>query len=214
MTRWAKWFGMAVAAVLLGGAQAGATPIGPSCGTCQGSIYEISYSGIAISTAGPTDTWQITYRINTTGYNVVGGTHLDSVALKVSAELVSATLVSAPGGIALWNETLGGLNANGCSGSGSGLDCVKATAVGTSPAVPGGVYTWVFNLEIADGGLFTGTDQASVKARYVNDAGRKVGDLVSESITLTTLTLVPEPSTALLVLLGASLLGARRPRRA
>jgi hypothetical protein len=212
MRRWIWTSGLAAAALaFVAGVEAGATPIGPSCGTCQGSIYEISYSGVAISTAGPTDTWQITYTIDTTGYNVIGGTHLDTVALKVSAQLVSANLVSAPGGVALWNETLGGLNASGCSGAGSGFDCVEATSVGTSPAVPGGIYTWVFDLEIADGGLFTGLDLASIKARYVDDAGTKVGDLVSENITLT---LVPEPSTALLVLLGATLLGARRQRRA
>jgi PEP-CTERM motif len=41
----------------------------------------------------------------------------------------------------------------------------------------------------------------------VNDAGGKVGDLVSEGITIT---IVPEPSTALLLVLGAAGLAARR----
>jgi hypothetical protein len=175
-----------------------ATPIGPSCGTCQGSIYDLTYSGVAISTAGPTDTWRITLTIATAGYNA-GGTHLDTVALKVSAQLVSANLVTAPGGVGLWNETLGGLNAGGCNGSGGGFDCVEATSVGTSPAVPGATYTWVFDLEIADGGLFTGLLASSIKARYVNDAGGKVGDLVSENITLS----VPEPAFGLLLLAAA-----------
>jgi hypothetical protein len=185
-----------------------ATPIGPACATCQGSLYEISYTGVPIANTATTETWQITYTIDTSGYNG-GGTHLDTVALKVSSQLVSALLVSAPGGVALWDESLGGLNANGCGGAGSGFDCVEATAIGTSPAVPGGTYSWVFNLEIANGGLFTGND-SSVKARYVDDAGSKVGALVSEDITLT---LVPEPSTALLVVLGTSILAARRSQR-
>src|SRR5262249_8320054 len=144
----------------------------------------------------------------TTGYNG-GGTHLDTVALKVSAQLLDATLVSAPGGVAQWIESLGGLNASGCSGSGSGFDCAEATSVGTSPVVPRFVYSWVFDLKMATGGLLTGTDQSSVKARYVNDAGNKVGALVSEGITLT---IVPEPGTAALVLLGGALLAGRRRR--
>jgi hypothetical protein len=193
---------------LLGATRSQATPIGPACGTCQGSIYEISYTGVPIASTATTKTWAITYTINTSGYSG-GGTHLDTVALKVSSGLVSADLVSAPGGIGIWNETLGGINANGCSGSGSGFDCVEATSVGVSPVVPGGTYTWVFNLEIANGGLFT-DNNSSVKARYVNDSGGKVGDLVSENITLT---LVPEPSTALLFALGGSLLAARRSKR-
>jgi PEP-CTERM motif len=200
------WVLLLLAGLWVEGSPAAATLIGPSCGTCQGSTYEISYSGTPIATTATTETWRITYTIDATGYSG-GGTHLDTVALKVSSMLVGATLVSAPGGIGLWNETLGGLNASGCSGAGSGFDCVEATAVGTSPVVPGFVYTWVFDLEMATGALFTGTDESSVKARYVDDGGIKVGDLVSENITLT---LVPEPSTAALVLLGAALLGARR----
>jgi predicted amidohydrolase len=50
----------------------------------------------------------------------------------------------------------------------------------------------------------------SVKARYVDDDGVKVGALVSEDITLT---IVPEPTTALLLALGGSILAARRSRR-
>jgi hypothetical protein len=187
---------------------AGATPIGPSCGTCQGSIYEISTTSTPIASTPTTQTWRITYTIDTTGYDG-GGTHLDTVALKVSAQLLDATLVGAPGGVAQWVESLGGLNASGCSGSGSGFDCAEATSVGTSPVVPGFVYTWVFDLKMATGGLLTGTGQSSVKARYVNDAGSKVGALVSEGITLT---IVPEPSTAALVLLGGALLAGRRRR--
>jgi hypothetical protein len=199
------------AAGWMAGTPAGATPIGPDCGTCQGSIYELSYSGVPIATSATSETWRITYTIDTTGYDG-GGVRLNTVALKVSAELLSADLISAPGGTANWIEMIGGLNANGCSGSGSGFDCAKATSVGTSPVVPGGVYTWIFDLEIATGGLFTGLDASTVKARYVFSNGNKAGALVSEGITLTLVTLVPEPSTALLVLLGAALLGARRRR--
>ncbi len=119
--------------------------------------------------------------------------------------------MTAPGGVGLWNETLGGLNASGCNGAGSGFDCVEATSVGTSPAVPGGTYTWVFDLEIADGGLFVSPNpgQSSIKARYVDNGGSKVGDLVSENITLS----VPEPGVALLLGAGVLCAVARRGLR-
>jgi PEP-CTERM motif len=57
--------------------------------------------------------------------------------------------------------------------------------------LPGGSSTW----EVSD------------EARH--NAGNKVGDLVSEGITLT---IVPEPSTAALLAIGGALLGMRRRR--
>lgn len=200
--------------LLLSAAAANATPIGPNCGTCQGSIYELSYSGTPIATTATSETWQITYTIDTAGYDA-GGSHIFNVALKVSSELLSADLVSAPGGVGNWLEHLGGLNANGCMGNGdNGFDCVRVTSVGASPVVPGGTYTWVFELEVATGGLFVGLDQSSIKARYVDDNGDKVGDLVSEGITLTDLSEVPEPTTLGLLALGVLALGFARSHRA
>jgi hypothetical protein len=128
------------------------------------------------------------------------------VALKVSPSFVSAALVTAPGGAGLWVQMYGGLNAAGCSGSGSGYDCVRVALIADAPPVPAGVYTWVFDIEVPTGTLFTGDLEASVKARYGNGAMLKVGDLVSEGITLS----VPEPSLALLC--AAGLLGPLRRR--
>jgi hypothetical protein len=196
-------------ALALAASTASATPIGPSCGTCQGSIYELTYDPIPIATTATTETWRITYTIDTSGYSGTG-VYINTVALKVSSSFVDATLVTAPGGVPLWNEMSGGLNAAGCSGSGSGYDCVAFhAAITLAPSVPGGTYAWVFDIEIANGGLFTGTDQASVKARYVTSTGFKAGALVSENVTLS----APEPSTALL-LAGPLLLGWRRRSRA
>ena len=172
-----------------------ATPIGPSCGTCQGSIYELSYDPTPVATTATTETWRVSYTIDTSGYSGTG-VYINTVALKVSSSFVDANLVTAPGGVSLWNEMRGGLNAAGCSGSGSGFDCVAFHAnLSLAPSVPGGTYTWEFDIEVATGGLFTGADQASVKARYVSSTGLKVGALVSENITLS----VPEPATALLL---------------
>ena len=185
-----------------------ATPIGPNCGTCQGSIYELSYSGSPIATTATTETFEITYSIDTSGYNGTG-VRLDTVALKVASSFVDATLISAPGGVANWVEMFGGLNAAGCSGSGSGYDCVRVAALVSAPVVPGATYSWVFQIEVPTGSLSVGTDEASVKARYVSSNGIKKGALVSESITLTN---VPEPRLGLLALALSSLALRRRAR--
>ena len=129
------------------------------------------------------------------------------MALKVSSSFVNATLVSAPGGVPNWVEMFGGLNNAGCSGSGSGYDCVRVAALVNAPIVPGATYTWVFDIEVSTGSLFTDPGDPSVKARYVNSAGGKVGALVSEGITLS----VPEAGSVSLALMG--LLAALHRRR-
>jgi hypothetical protein len=196
---------------LVGAARpAAGASIGPSCGTCQGSIYSLSTTTLTpISSTATTETWDITYTIDTTGYTG-GGTHLSQVALKVSSSITAGSLIAAPGGVADWNVVMGGINAGGCNGSGSGFDCASATSIGVSPVVPGSISTWVFQLTLPTGGLFTGASQASVKARYVDDGGNKVGALVSEDITLS---VVPEPSALVLVGAAAALsLGRARQR--
>jgi hypothetical protein len=199
-----------VAAALVFGlaaSQAGATSIGPSCGTCQGSIYELTYDPTPVATTAATETWRIAYTIDTSGYDGTG-VYINTVAMKVSSSFVAASLVDAPGGVGNWIEMSGGLAAAGCSGSGSGFDCVAfRVAIALAPTVPGATYAWAFDVEIESGGLFTGTDEASVKARYVSSTGLKVGALVSENLTLS----VPEPSAAFL-LAGATVVGGRRRR--
>jgi len=196
-------------------AASGATPIGPTCGTCQGSIYELSYSGSPIATTATSETFQITYTIDTAGYNGTG-VKLDTVALKVASSFLDATLVTAPGGAANWVEMFGGLNAAGCSGSGSGYDCVRVAALVNAPVVPGVTYTWVFDIEVPTGALFIGLDEASVKARYVGTNGVKRGVLVSEQITLTSTGSppnVPEPRLGLLLLAALPALALWRRAR-
>jgi len=70
---------------------AGANPIGPpplSCpnGTCQGSIYELTYSGSPISSTGTTQTFAITLTINPTTYNG-GGSFIEAVSPKVASSV-------------------------------------------------------------------------------------------------------------------------------
>jgi hypothetical protein len=185
---------------------ASADPIGPDCDTCQGGIYTLEYDGAPISTTATTETFRITLTIDTSGYDG-GGILLNAVAVKVSAQLVGMSLFDAPGGAGAWTTWMGGLNANGCSGSGSGFDCAYAGNTGV-PVPNGSLYAWVFDLEMDTGALFTTPFSSSIKVRYVDGNNEKVGDLVSEGITLQ---VIPEPTTA--ALLGGGLLALAIARR-
>jgi hypothetical protein len=103
---------LAVPILLLAAATASADPIGPICGTCQGSIYTLEYDPVPIATTLTTETFRITLTIDTTGYDG-GGLFIDTVAIKVSSQLIAASLFDAPTGAGNWLTWLGGLNANG-----------------------------------------------------------------------------------------------------
>jgi hypothetical protein len=169
--------------------------------SCQGSTYTLSYSGTPLPDIDPAhETFRITYTIDTyTG----SGVRIDNVALKVSAHTTSVSLFDAPGGTAPWVILSGGLNAQGCSGSGSGFSCANDISVaGVAPTLisgSGATYSWIFDVKIDNGTLFTGLGEASIKARYVNASGQKVGDLVSENITLQSTVKTPEASATVLL---------------
>ena len=92
-------------------------------------------------------------------------------------------MVSAPGGTGVWSLFDGGISATGCSGAGSGFECAASTTLPGGAAVPG-VYSWIFDLTMDGGALFTGALESSVKGRFVDANGDKIGALVSENVTL------------------------------
>ncbi len=165
---------------------AAADPIGPDCPTCNGGIYTLSYDGTALAdTDTAHETFRITLNIDTSGVTAVvpTATAIDAVAIKVASSVFNATLFSAPDGTTSWALVPGGISAIGCDGNGSGFDCADWIASGVGTAI-GGTLDWIFDVTMDNGALFTLADEASIKARYVDSSGAKVGNLVSEAITL------------------------------
>ncbi len=205
-------------ALLAAASPANATPIGPNCLTCQGSIYELTYSGSPISSTPTTQTFEVTLTINPTNFTPSGTNpappyFIEAVAPKVTSMENSVTLVNAPGVLGNWTTVNGGINAAGCSMAGAGFVCAEDATppskvpLGDAPVPFAGTYTWVFDLTIPTGTLLTDANAASIKVHYSDSKGNKVGALVSEPITLE---IIPEPSTLLLVGVGLALLTKRR----
>lgn len=202
----------AAIALVAAGRSASADPIGPDCDTCQGSIYELLYNPIPISSDADSTVYGIVLRIDTTGYTG-DGVRIGDVAFKVSPNLDGVSVFDAPGGAGDWTASLNILNANGCGGGGpSGFACAASTDDSNATLPFAGVYQWIFGVDVPTGTLLTDAFAASIKARYLDADGDKVGDLVSEPITLQ---VIPEPGTALLLVSGlAGLVRIGRPRNA
>lgn len=184
-------------------------------GSCQGATYTLDYSGTAQSVGAVNSVYRIRYTIDTSTYTG-GGVAIDAAAIKVSSSAVSATLFAAPGGVGNWAVVGGGINAGGCSGSGGGFECADWIAAGVGVAV-GGTLVWEFDMTIPNGSLITSLGGASIKARYVDANGRKIGDLVSEPITLQNRSGDPDPSvpepTSVILSLGVAAIAMHLGRK-
>jgi len=219
---------LVVASVLLlgfGPQQAAADPIGPDCDTCQGAIYKLE--SFLLDDNATEDLYGIRLTFNTAGLTTSPDPAfaIDSVAVKTTAQsdawIDGFDLFAAPGGLTSWNQMPGGVNADGCSGSGNGFFCEDWIGAGVGAPVGGTlVFLWTGLVDPAD--LLSGSLEASIKARFVNAAGEKTGDLLSEGISLqpgpqidpreVPPTAVPEPITLLSLGVGLTGFGILRRR--
>jgi|SRR5665213_539161 len=140
---------------------------------------------------------------------------VNAVQLKnfASGTITNTSIVSAPGGLSLWNPlSRDELSANACDGGSNGTvrmcEQAKSPSLGAAFGL-GSTLSWVFQFDTT--GSLNST--AELKHLYVDTQGSKVGDLGSYNIGIQT-NVVPEPVSLSLVGGGLVVLGLlrRRPR--
>jgi PEP-CTERM motif len=200
--------------VALSPSSSSADPIGPNCNGCYGAIYTLQYS--LDSSTPTTQTYDITYTIDASGYNGMGN-YITTVAVNVGAGshlvLGAVSLDGAPGGTSNWTVHDGGESSSGCDGSGIGFECAQASTVGSFNQVGKTVpLVWVFDITVATGFLDTSNLGSHVKADFGNVAGAKSENQISLDITDQS-SPAPEPASMLLFGTGLFAIGGILRRR-
>lgn len=164
--------------------------------TDLGVIYDATYQ--FIGTSGGNSTYLIEVTANTAGSSLPGD-FLNALSIKIANAVSSFSVVTGPPGSV---QHPGGIGAGGCNDSGSGFVCDQFTPI----LMPDGTVSVQFSETIATGSLFTGLNEASLKASYVTAAGGNAG-ITSRDFTLDPAP-APTPEPGTLLLLATSLAGA------
>jgi hypothetical protein len=220
MTRRIRLLRLALASSVLTlalGGSASAGPIGPVCGSCMGTIWDLT-----ATPAGPGDQYVITFSATGTSTSAGFYAYIDGISFKVASSIShyqSVSLLSAPAGS--WGPIKGG-PLGGPTGCGSasvghaGKVCLEATDAGAPVPGAGITLLWRFMVDLT-GSLVEGQDvsiQATTTRLFSGRGGPRVGTQVfagelSETLDLT-VTQVPEPG--LFLLMGAGAFAAVRRR--
>lgn len=205
---------------------ASAAPMTFSCAAentadCNGATYGISLSAPQ-ALGGGNYLYQLTYGIDTTGYDWNATDYIRAVSFKnIVDNMSNLTLIDAPFGAEKWDIEEAGLNATGCkSPNGEEAACAEAMATlnggyGAPVTAAGTQYFWTFSFQSTDA---TPNPTASIKYQYVTDAPinrgefTKIGSLGSFETPVQTR--VPEPGSLILFSTGLLALFARKPRMA
>jgi len=177
---------------------------------CNGNEYAVSL----LSNLGSTYQLQLDIHVLNTYTGNQFTDLIQAVQLKnfASGTITNASIVSAPGGLSLWNPlSPNELSTNGCDGGSNGAVRMCAEAKSPSPGAAfglGDTLTWIFQFDTT--GSLNST--AELKYLYVNTQGEKVGDLGSYAIGIQTST-VPEPVSLSLVGGGLIAFGLIKRRR-
>ena len=162
------------------------------------------------------NTWDVDQ--NTLGLSILNATnasgnwqdvqYLSAFEIKDIGDVTSATIVSGPG---YFGDTVNnGLSANlGCVSGGTPGACFFALPALTLEDS----MTWIINF----GGLGLHFDAPHLKVQFINELtdSKAVGSLLSQTIpgTVGPVSLVPEPSSGIMLLSGLGLLGFLRMRQ-
>ncbi len=146
---------------------------------------------------------------------------ISAVDFKVSSNVSSASLTSAPTLTGGWSVAINNGQASGdCSGSGNGFICARDSGTNNLAPVPNALpYEWDFNFALPSGSNNSNIDFGHLGVRYCkSDDDECTGVIVSISEDGSTPPppRVPEPSTFLLLgtgLVGLSIFARSRLRR-